>query len=278
MPEWGEPVPRGEPEIVIECRNPAPHVPAGPDSYDRARDVLAFSQAGAGQWTVEKGTRIVITPDSTATSQELRLFTLGSAWGALGYQRGWSMWHSSAVSVGDRTAFFCGESGQGKSTMAAAMARRGHRLVADDLSRVEPETGTIWPSASRLKLWNSALGALGWAQDALHRDHFEDDRYHLPMTDAASRDLPLPMGGIFVLVWSDEVRLERLRGSVAVTALSEAVMYRKAFLELMGRLSGHVVGCARIAAQVPVWRLTRPRDFGQIDTICRATEEAMQTR
>ncbi|WP_128892160.1 hypothetical protein [Erythrobacter sp. HKB08] len=239
-------------------------------------DHVAFEVQGTGRWAISAGNRILIDAEKAAQPEESRLFTLGSAWGALGYQRGWAMWHASGVAIGGKAALFCGDSAQGKSTMAGALVSRSHRLVADDLSRVSIEDAAIFPSASRLKLWDVALEQFGWSSGDLQRDHFLDARFHKPVADAMPPDSPIGIGAIFVLQWGDAVNLERLRGSEAVTELSAATIYRREFLEPMGRLTEHVVGCTKLAGRVPVYRLTRPLDFAHIDSVCEAIEEVMQ--
>jgi hypothetical protein len=53
--------------------------------------------------------------------------------------------HASAVSGPDGVAAFCGVSGTGKSTLAAALARRGYRMWADDAVAVD--TAELAPTA-----------------------------------------------------------------------------------------------------------------------------------
>lgn len=52
--------------------------------------------------------------------------------------RGELVFHASAVEVDDRAVAFVGNSGGGKSTLAAIACRQGARLVSDDVLRVEP--------------------------------------------------------------------------------------------------------------------------------------------
>jgi len=82
----------------------------------------------------------------------VRLYLLGSAWGALCYQRDLLVLHASAVRVDGRAVAFCGRPGMGKSTLAAWLAESGHALVSDDLARFEtlPREGhssTLLPRA-----------------------------------------------------------------------------------------------------------------------------------
>ena len=244
---------------------------------EAADDRLSFAIEGIGRWSVENGTKIRVTPDPDAAMREIRLFTLGSAWGALGYQRGWAMLHGSAVALKGGAALFCGDTGRGKSTMAAALVERGHPLLADDLSRVDPLAGDapmLHPSSERIKLWTDALGHLGLSDRELTRDHFRDDKYHLDASSGAPGTAPVPLQAVYVLDRGDDLALERLRGAQATTALFEATAYRPQFLAPMGLLGAQAMLCARIAGGCEVYRLTRPRDLTALDRVCELLESS----
>ncbi len=280
LPEWRcfSAHDAGTSDVRISLQDEPNHIvhPEKHGIYDGAK--LQFSVRDVGGWSVEAGDRILVYPDGHQRLAELRLFTLGSAWGALGYQRGWPMLHGSSVDVAGRAVLFCGDAGQGKSTMAGGFLRGGNSLIADDLSRVELQDGvtSIYPSAGRLKLWDTALEHFGLTTVELERDHFRDRKFHLPIEAAEDLTVPRPLAAIFVLEWGDEISVTRLRGGIAVRALCEATMYRKEYLELMGLLGEQVVYCARIAASTPIYRLTRPKDFARLNDACGAVYECVQ--
>ena len=70
---------------------------------------------------------------------------------------------TTLAAPGGRAVALCGFSGLGKSTIAAALSRRGWLLLADGVTRVtwDGTTATAWPSHGVLKLWWNACG--GWA-------------------------------------------------------------------------------------------------------------------
>ncbi|MCB2082863.1 MAG: hypothetical protein KDD90_02260 [Sphingomonadaceae bacterium] len=267
LPEWAEfrTADTGTPDVQIgfgaagECVGKQTH----------------FAVSGIGRWRIYDGRQICIERSAGAADADIRLYTLGSAWGALGYQRGWAMWHASAAEIDGHAALFCGESGQGKSTMAAAMAQAGHTLVADDLSRVDPADGMIWRSSLRIKLWRDAIRPLALDEAALEADSSDPDRYRYIVGGGGISGAPLPIGAIFILEWGDALVVERLRGSEAVSAASQAVVYRKEFLEQLGLLTDHVLQAANIAAAVPVFRLTRPRDTRRLAECVKLVERML---
>ena len=271
LPEWvnfacGS---AGEPDIeIVLSDGRSPPFPADGSTFV-AGDVAGFRVAGVGGWQVEGGRRMTLYPSLAADPAELRLFTLGSAWGLLGYQRRQAMWHGSAVEIGGRAVLFCGDAGEGKSTMAAAMVARGAALVGDDLGRVEPGNAgpLVHPSSSRLKLWGEAVDHLDWRERVIQRDLMREDKFHCRVPAHHGGGPPLPLAAIVVLATGDEVEMKTLEGSEALASVLRGTIYRPEALEAMKRWAEQGALAARIVAQTQVWRLTRPRDLGALDQV-----------
>ena len=277
LPEWeafAQGDPAQDPDIVIAFGDALARTPEQLPSGDRKG--IHFSVAEVGRWSIARGESIVIEPIVGAPEAELRLFTLGSAWGAAGYQRGLAMLHGSSVRTGGKTLLFCGAQEAGKSTIAAALVERDGLLVADDLSRVDPPaadggSARIWPSSSRMKLWDEAIDHLGWRGRVVQRDHFRTQKYHLAI-DAPVSVEPLPLDAIILLGWGEGLSLHRLAGGEAVREVLQASCYRPEMLDLMGRTAEQATMVSRIVAATPVYRLVRPRDFTRLDEVCRLIE------
>lgn len=70
--------------------------------------------------------------------------------------------HGSAVSVSDQALAFIGESGRGKSTLAASFATSGTRFLTDDGLQLEwiGQNLTVIPSHPSIRLWDDSREAL----------------------------------------------------------------------------------------------------------------------
>lgn len=274
LPEWeGFACNPGTVDVEIAVSDePCPDCPS--DGSVAVDGNVRFAIEGIGGWQIERGQTIRLHPSLAANPPELRLFTLGSAWGALGYQRGFAMWHGSAVARGGRAVLFCGETGQGKSTMAAALLARGAVLVADDLSRIETGKAgaAIHPSSSRIKLWRGAIEHLGWQDRVIQRDYLREDKFHCAAGDNAAGSTPVSLTGLVVLEEGEEVTLTRLNGAASLAAVLAGTIYRPEMLEAMDRWGEQAAHAARAVAQVPVWKLTRPKDFRSLAAICETVE------
>ena len=85
------------------------------------------------RFLVSEGREIVIDPEPGIDADSLRVFLLGSALGALLFQRGLLVLHGNAIRIGEQCMVCVGHSGAGKSTLAAGFLRRGHEILADDV-------------------------------------------------------------------------------------------------------------------------------------------------
>jgi hypothetical protein len=77
-------------------------------------------------------------------------------------KQGKLVFHASAVEVGEVGIAFMGESGRGKSTLAASFATNGYRFLTDDglvLNSVDGEC-RIMPSQPSIRLWQDSQDAL----------------------------------------------------------------------------------------------------------------------
>ena len=286
IPEWavfGQPTSFDDADVLIALGSTQTSEVSKTSEVWITADEYRFHIPEAGDYWVRHGREIIVTPAPGAGAIEIRLFLLGSAWGALCYQRGVLAFHSSVVqacgepfifqgklreSIGDRAIAFCGETGSGKSSVAAWLIARGYCLVSDDLSRFEVAAGQarVYPSAPRLKLWRDALDVMGWSSDELERDHFRMDKFHLDLTGfwKPVRSAPLPLCAIYLLEWG-EPGIARLTGMTALRRLVAGATYRGDLLEPMGRIATHWQRCAELARHVPIWKFARPRDWAAFD-------------
>jgi hypothetical protein len=121
--------------------------------------------------------------------------------------------HSSVVVVNDRAIAFLGDTGAGKSTLAAALVARGFPLLADDRAVLTEQNGNFiaQPGAPRLRLWPDTLAHLQYDPEQLTRVMLHENKRYLPpemlsSTDKQPRPAALTLGAIYILGAREKTR------------------------------------------------------------------------
>ena len=169
--------------------------------------------------------RIDVHPGAEMCS--VRLGVLGPAFSRLLVQRGDYVVHASAVVIGGKAVAFIGASGTGKSTLAAALCRRGHRLLCDDLLRLRIEKKRViaFPAFPRHKLWPDSLRRTGHKRRSAVRIDGHSGKYWLNAA-AHFHPRPVPLKRIYLLTTSGGAGLRR-------------VSARNGLFELLKHSAGH---------------------------------------
>lgn len=223
--------------------------------------------AGVAAYQVEMGRRILIRPDAGADMAEVRIFLMGSAMGALLYQRGLFPLHGSAVETAWGAMVFVGPSGIGKSTLAAHFHRSGYRLLCDDVCAITRDGDgrpQVLPAFPHLRLKTDAVHRL-YGEDAHPLSRFDVDKFVLPLGEGHAL-APVPLGAVHVLTDAEggDPSLQILRGFDRIQALADN-LYRPHFLQGM-QTRGEVLRLAgEIAQSAEVVQLSRRRDAAHLD-------------
>lgn len=228
---------------------------------------------GAGTIVVRAGREILVDPEPRADERIVQLAVLGPAFAALLQQRGILVLHGSAVEMAGAAAVFVGGCGAGKSTMAAALHARGHRLIADDTVavRTEGDDPVVLPAYPQLKLWPDAVVALGgdparWPRiDPLYAKRARETR------DGFCSRTAVPFRHLYVLrtgrpmatrpLGPAEAFLELVRHSYGVQWLHGASSVR----DFAARM--------RLVRRTRIVRLRRPPALEHLHDVARLVEE-----
>lgn len=279
LPATGE----GEPDACIDCGT----VPAKlreamvvRKRFEAAPGAFLLRIEGVARYLVTGGKRIVVDPERGAHDEEVRLFLLGSALGALLHQRHDLVLHGSAIGDGGGCALFLGVSGAGKSTLALAFRQRGHPILADDLSVVRADRDgrlELQPGYQQAKLWLDSLACVDIDGEGLRRVHRSMDKRALPL-GASFLHFPRPVTRIYILrpEERDDVHIEPLRGSDRLAALRSNT-YRFRYLESSGSKAAHFRSAAQLARQVPLAIVRRPKDLRLLPELVGRLEADLRT-
>jgi hypothetical protein len=244
---------------------------AGP-TWEIAGSRFLLRVPGIARFLLESGRDITVETENASPPSDIAIFLLGTVFGILLHQREHIVLHASAVRVNDKAVLFCGRSGTGKSTLAAALDSRGFDLVTDDLCAITTTAGgpAVQPDGRLLKLWAQTIDQLDLS--ARRREAVRDrlEKYYVEPTAASSA--PLPLGAIYVLREArpgDVSGIERQNAVDAVVWVRHSA-YRPSLVRRMGQRANYFHAATTIADRVGVFLLTRTLDFAEMpDVISR---------
>ncbi len=223
-------------------------------------DRIGVDVPDVGRFAADAGERITVDALPGTPPDVVRLFLLGTAFGALLLQRGHLVLHGNAFRVGDACAVVLGHSGAGKSTLAAEMHRRGHDVLSDDVVPIDA-AGRALPGWPRIKLWQDALDRLGRDSSDLRRIRAEHAKFHVPLDRAELG--PLPVRWLYALDRYDgPLRITPVTGAAVFTTLHEHA-YRNELLVGAHRRT-HLARSAALAATARLARVDRPRGVDSV--------------
>ena len=225
-----------------------------------AADALQID-AAFGRIRVTGGRTITIDPAPGASPQDVRLFLLGSAVGALCHQRSSLALHAAAITVEGRAVAFAGPSGAGKSTLTALHSLAGGAVLTDDLCVLgcgvagEP---IVYRGPRRIKLWADSADLAQWAPPASSRLAEGFDKFSLPICRSAAW---LPLDRLYVLRpgGSSDAVFRPLEGPEAVAALL-AQVYRWSDAVAMGKALEVFEHCVDLARRCMIFELLYTHD------------------
>ena len=92
-----------------------------------------------------------------ALGEAFALFEWGLNWCVTSHCHQWVTLHAAVLERGGRAVILPAPPGSGKSTLCAALMFHGWRLLSDELTLIEPESGWVMPSPRPVSLKNASI-------------------------------------------------------------------------------------------------------------------------
>ena len=264
--------PGSDEELLVEWK-PRPNRPFHGRVYQQPQSGrLRIWTSDAGWYLVDPENHTISIPSTVErVAREARLWTTPmlltlAVLGAVPL-------HAAAVEVEGKALLFGAPSQFGKTSLAAAFAARGHRLLAEDVTCITLDGGELQvvpgPSLLRLRPDVAALLNIPGTRLVAARP----DRVFLTFENqlrGSSR--PVPLEAILLLRGaSDKVRLEPAKGPKVLADLW-ALAFR---LPTDADTTRAFDGVTRLAAGKRVWNLQRPWDMAKLESTVDDILEAL---
>lgn len=238
-------------------------------------DEICCNFPGAGRFSVRAGREVIIEPADGVNAEMLIAWVQGTVLSLLLHQRGYLVLHASSVAINGHAVAFIGESGWGKSTSAAALHARGHRLIADDIVAVRFDSGIpmVVPGFHHVKLMPEAATFLGHDANALPNAYGDDDK-RLHFARERFSPEPVPLSHVFVLGEAPRCIIEPLKPQLAMLELVKHafVAQRTEFLRQTQSAASHFSHCTQLTRATGVFALRRPKIFDQLPMMMEMIE------
>ena len=200
-----------------------------------------------GAFRVTDGARIEVAAAASVDQASIDAYLHGCVRAALLQQRGEIALHGVCLLPPERAeaVVICGASATGKSTLAAELCRRGWKLMADDLTRVEcvDPAPQVWPSDTCVKLWRDACEMLDIDATDLPRIRRNVERYSVSVP---SHDQPVGLRLVLELRYQGQ-GLEPLPSAADRMLLLNRHVFRRRQIAALGMQVEHGKAVMRVA-------------------------------
>ena len=136
-----------------------------------------------------------------SSEESFQVYLLAQALSFSLLKMGVESYHMTAVEVCGKAVGFMGDSGAGKSSMAASFIRAGNRLITDDLLLLRPRgiEFLVYPGQPWIKLYpEMARDALGTTVEGIPMNSMTAKRIY-PLDQSGFCHHPLPLAAIYCL-------------------------------------------------------------------------------
>ena len=264
-----------EPDVFIRL---GPAEPVSPDATVLS-PFMAVNPDGsvhvdlddAATLTVRDGREIIVCPRPNGSPNGVRVLILGAGLASLCHQRGLYPLHASCVRWGDGAVAFSGNSGAGKSTMAAALRARGHAILSDDVCAIEAfgDEILVRPAFPRVKLWPDSMALAGLPTENLDPSVDPKNKFHFRFSEAGAFQMePLPLKAVVFLSAGQPdaaPRLELVADRIQRIAGLNANVSRQGAGLAMGRQGALFQLAGKIAERASIYTLSRGSDLERME-------------
>lgn len=247
---------------------PSPHWQTFSNSLRGNSEQLFLEIPEVAQYLVSRGRLIEVYIHPGASWNAVELYLLGSAMGIIYHQRHIHPLHAACVTNNNTAVALAGDSGEGKTTLAYAMTRRGYGLLTDDVAPLTHERNTILVHREKpvFKIWEQTAAHFSVPTDNLAAISNRENKYYLPSDNSHGNACPLK--ALVVLVSDDSYQAPTLQRVPKLQALAyiRQHTYRSFLVPILWDENRFLAQSLKLLEGIEVWQLVRPRNLDYLET------------
>jgi len=232
------------------------------------------------KYYVQNGKEIIVEQYEKSNIKNVKLFVLGSCFGAVLMQRKSIPLHGAAVNVKGKCVLILGGSGAGKSSLSAGFVEKGYRILSDDVIAITIQNNEYYahPSYPQQKLSYITLNELNIDKSEYIKVDYMDERekYYIPRRDQFEKN-KMKIEYIIDLRKKDilSVEINELKGINKIGLLKKNT-YRAFLLKYCDLLKNQFINFSKIATQAKFYMISRPENIYTVDKQIEIIEKLIE--
>lgn len=213
--------------------------------------------------------------------EQVSALFLGQVLGCTLRLRGTLCLHACVVKIGQHAVAIVGESGAGKSTTAAALAKEGYSILSDDILVLKDgeQHWVVQPGYPRIRLWPQTINALYGSESDFTKIFISSEKRFVELVGDSSKTVwkfhsdPLPLAAIYVLEKRrPELATPMIETISPATAVMTLMTHRSvSHLKLgMDKQAQEFARLSRLAMTVPIQKVSRSDSLTALPQLCDA--------
>lgn len=260
------------PDVVVRRRD-SDSQPACPGNepvvVEAERGHFLYRVAGLATYVVRDGREVSIDAVAGCNEEHLRAYFLGCVLGALLYQRKFLVLHASSVQTPRGAVVFSGQSGDGKSTLAAALMQRGYAMLTDDVTAIEINEGGVAMAQSGIpasRLWTDSAARLQYPMDGAERSRISYEKFILPASKFCSEAQPVHAVYFLTPQPRSDVSIQPIDGADRIAYIANGT-YLPSYVAALGTEATHFSRALSLAKSAKFGRIRRPSNAFLLDEL-----------
>ncbi len=234
-----------------------------------------------GLFFVHNGKEIIMDIIEGVDEETIRLYLLGTCMGIILQQRKRVAMHGSCVCKKGHALLIMGDSGAGKTSLAAEFLARGWKLMSDDVTPIRNESDFMYVQSSYpgQKMWVDTIERSHSEDRVVDRVIREDDGRQKFQLNAkkvfVNKELPLKYA-VMIVPQGDTLCMGEITGFLKTDILMRNVYRRYLVTDKEGQVKQFDT-CLKLAKQTKIFLIERPLEKETIKEIADWLIEKMES-